>query len=170
MPDASFSDSDRIAALEIDESAAPPTSIDLEQERRVAVFDLLEGNHFRLRDESGAPQSGPYALTLGAAPDGWRIRAKTGDGAEAAPLHLPSAALTPLLQDYLAVCDSYRDAIKHLAPSEIEAIDQERRALHSEASEALRDGLSSRAELDGETARRLFTVFCALKADALGAV
>lgn len=157
-----FAERDRIAAFDVE---APAANHDLEQERRVAIYDLLEDNRFRLVER---PDGGPYRLSLARRGEGWTLTATPEDDGAAVPLDIPAAAMAAHLEDYRALCESYRDAVRRLAPSQIELVDNERRALHSEASEALRQALSARLQVDPATARRLFTVLCAVAADDEG--
>lgn len=187
-PDAAqFAETDRIAALDVEMGDAPPPSHDIDQERRVAVYDLLEENRFRpVAPEAEAAPPGPYRLRLicedrrivfelsGAASDGAATDGATADGvtADAPPpplrFRLPLAPLKTLLADYFALCGSYFDAVKRLAPAQIEAIDQDRRALHDDASTRLREVLAPHVVMDQRTSRRLFTVLCAVQSTRLG--
>ena len=160
MTDAAFEESDRLCAVEIIEDAPPPQELD--QERRVAIFDLIEASRFRL---SGA--QGPYTLTvarLSACPPGFRLSAQA-DGGEAEVVEVRDAALEDAARDYLAVCAAYREAVRRLPPSQIEAADAQRKALHDEASALLKTALAPAIETDDVTARRLFTLCCALDPD-----
>lgn len=155
-----FVKSDRIEAVDIQEDAPPPAEI--EQERRVAIYDLVEENKFHLKDVAG-----PYRLTIA------RLEAPTpgyafdvaAKGAEAPRrVFLDDPELIEAASDYLALCGVYRDAVRRAPPSQIERADAERRAAHDEASELLRAGFGEAAQTDGPTARRLFTLCCALEA------
>lgn len=161
---AHFAETDRLCDLDVatPEDAAPTAEI--EQERRVAIFDLLEANKFRLepRDDRPAPP-GPYRLRL-AQEDRRLVFDVASEAGE--PLVAFQLSLSPfrrLMREYFAVCDSYYDAIKRLSASQIEAIDMGRRGLHNEASELLRERLSGKVATDDDTARRLFTLICALQ-------
>ena len=146
----------RLEAIEIDEQSLAPASRDVEHERQVAIFDLLEENVFQ---PEGA-ERGPYRLRLSLM-DGRLAFDVAGPGYE--KRHILS--LTPLkgtIRDYFMVCESYYDAIRHAAPSQIEAVDMGRRGLHNEGSETLRERLKGKVTLDLDTARRLFTLICAL--------
>jgi len=149
---------DRIAAITLDEKSVVRRAPEIEHERAVAIFDLIEENSFRLRD--GPP--GPYALHLSVKEN--RLVLDVRDAAEK-PLKtvaLPAASLRKIIKDYFQVCESYFAAIRHSAPSQIEAIDVGRRALHNEGSDLLRERLKDKVELDLGTARRLFTLVCVL--------
>lgn len=146
----------RLQAVEIDEESLAPTSRDVEHERQVAIFDLLEENSF---DPEGVGE-GPYTLRI-ALVDGRLAFDITG--IEGERRHLLS--LTPfkaVIRDYFMICESYYEAIRHASPSQIEAIDMGRRGIHNEGSERLRERLAGKVELDFDTARRLFTLICAL--------
>jgi uncharacterized protein (UPF0262 family) len=146
----------RLQAVEIDEESLAPTSRDVEHERQVAIFDLLEENFF---NPEGVGE-GPYTLRI-ALVDGRLALDITG--VESERRHLLS--LTPfkaVIRDYFMICESYYEAIRHATPSQIEAIDMGRRGIHNEGSERLRERLTGKVELDLDTARRLFTLICAL--------
>lgn len=135
--------------------AAPP---EIEQERRVAIFDLLEDNHFEL---TGAP-AGPYRLTLGAERNKLRFALTDAEGVPASDFTVSLAPLRQVVKDYGQICSSYYEAVRTQSPAEIEALDEARRAIHGEGGRLLRERLEGRAELDEGTARRLFTLLCAL--------
>lgn len=146
--------------IELDLGDALP-SPELEQEQRVAIFDLVEENSFALPE--GAPQ-GPYSLTLGRA--GSRLAFHlTAGGADAAQFELSFGPMRQVVKDYHQICDSYYDAVKTAAASEIEALDDARRGIHREGAHALMDRLDGKAVVDEGTARRLFTLVCVLMAD-----
>jgi uncharacterized protein (UPF0262 family) len=145
----------RLITVHIDEESLAANSRDQEQERQIAVFDLLEQNYF-------APEGGdgPYGLTLSLA-DNRLVFDVASEGYERR--HILS--LTPfrsLIKDYFLVCESYYQAIRQSTHAQIEALDMGRRALHNEASQLLRNRLSGKIDTDVDTARRLFTLICAL--------
>jgi uncharacterized protein (UPF0262 family) len=151
-------DPQRIARIEIDEGSLAATSKDAEHERRVAIFDIIEANRFALVGEA----SGPYDLRLAGA-DG-RLIFDVRD-LERAPLRAVILSLTPfrrVIRDYFLVCESYFDAVRNATPAQIEAIDMGRRGLHNEGSTLLTERLAGKIEMDFDTARRLFTLVCAL--------
>ena len=130
----------------------------VEHERSVAIFDLLEDNRFRLVD--GA--DGPYRVIL-ALRESNIVFAVAADGAaEAAEITLSTRPFRRVVKDYFMICDSYFQAIKGATPSRIEAIDMGRRGLHNEAAEVLMSDLKNMFVIDRDTARRLFTLVCAL--------
>jgi uncharacterized protein (UPF0262 family) len=148
----------RIAKIDLDEQLRVRRNADIEHERTVAIFDLLEDNRF----EMVGVEAGPYHLKLSIEEQrlAFDVRAEQGDGIEKIVL-----ALTPfrsVIKDYFTVCESYYDAIKRLSPTQIEALDMGRRAVHNEGSELLRERLEGKIVLDLNTARRLFTLICVL--------
>lgn len=152
----------RLIDVTLDASTLSRWSAEVEHERRVAIYDLLEDNHFRLLKTSRADYRGPYRLHL-ATQDGRLIFCVRDE--EGLDLMIFQFALSPLrkvIRDYFAVCDSYYDAIRTKTPAQIEAIDMGRRGLHNEGSLMLRDRLADKIHVDDLTARRLFTLICAL--------
>ena len=146
----------RLSSIDIDGASLASASQDQEHERQVAVFDILEANHFH---PEGA-ERGPYALKIGLVENRLALDI-TGPGY--ARRHLLS--LSPfrgLIKDYFLICGSYYEAIRNSAPSQIEALDMGRRGLHNEGSDLLRERLAGKVEIDKDTARRLFTLICAL--------
>lgn len=153
----------RITRLEIDDSGLPAPTPELEQERRVAVFDLLEDNSFVLPGRDGQPApEGPFALTLAVRDGRLVFDAATEDGAKLAEFHLSFGPFRQAVKDYFQICESYFEAVKKLPPSQIEAIDMARRGIHNEGARILQERLDGKAQLDIDTARRLFTLVCAL--------
>lgn len=148
----------RIANLVLDEHSVVRRSPDVEHERKVAIFDLLEENSFAPVGSDG----GPYILHLAIEENRlvFDIRLESGD-----PHGKVLLSLTPfrkIIKDYFLICESYYDAIKTAAPAQIEAIDMGRRGLHNEGSQTLKDRLAGKIEMDFDTARRLFTLICVL--------
>lgn len=148
----------RLIAITLDEKSTATTNSNIEHEREVAIFDILEGNSFALegRDE------GPYKLNLALIDD--RLVFNVTNEADAAVItHMLS--LTPLkriMKDYFMICESYYEAIRSAPPSRIQAIDMGRRGLHDEGSRTLLERLGGKIAVDLDTARRLFTLICAL--------
>ena len=148
----------RLIDIELDESIGRSTP-DVEHERAVAIFDLIEDNSFHPIDDSG---EGPYKLKLSLM-DAKLVFAISRENGDAVVTHILS--LTPfrrIVKDYFLICESYYDAIKASTPSHIEAIDMGRRGLHNEGSQTLMDRLSGKIDIDFDTARRLFTLVCVL--------
>lgn len=151
----------RLCDVRLDEASLPVASSEAEQDRRVAIFDLLEGNHFSLVSE---PNGGPFVLTLSL--NDARLVFDIADE-RGASLQVFLLSLTPfrrLIKDYFMICDSYYEAIRTATPQQIEAIDMGRRSLHNEGSELLVQRLEGKIVIDHDTSRRLFTLICALHA------
>lgn len=148
----------RIASIRLDTGSIVRWSREVEHERQVAVFDLLEQNHFRL--QGGFP--GPYDVVMSLRGATLVLRVKAPAGDDAVEVALPMRPFRGLIKDYFLICDSYFDAIKTASPSRIEAIDMGRRGLHNEGAERLQTILADRVEVDEDTARRLFTLICVL--------
>ena len=148
-----------IAKITLDEHTVIRRSADIEHERRVAIFDLLEENSFAPVE----PLDGPFNLHMGMEEHRLVMDVRdTGDR----PLTRIQLALTPFrrtIRDYFTICESYYQAIKSASPSQIEAIDMGRRGLHNEGSELLRERLADKVAVDLDTARRLFTLICVLQ-------
>lgn len=152
----------RIARIALDEATILWRNADVEQERRVAIFDLIEENRFRpLRAvERGA--HGPYDLTLAVRDGRLQMTVATMAGERVDELVLGLARFRRPIREYFAICDSYYQAIRQSTPQQIETIDMARRGIHNEAAELLKDRLAGKIELDFDTARRLFTLICVL--------
>ncbi|PZR00333.1 MAG: hypothetical protein DI533_07080 [Cereibacter sphaeroides] len=154
---------DRICHIEIDERGLGRPTPEIEQERRVAIFDLLEDNSFALPTrEDRAVVPGPYRLGL-AIREG-RLVFAIADEASAAvgEFHLSLGPFRQVVKDYFQICESYFEAVKRLPPSQIEAIDMARRGIHNEGARVLQERLNGKATVDIDTARRLFTLICVL--------
>ena len=155
-------DSWRIAKIALDEDTILWRSADIEQERRVAIYDLIEDNVFKPVRAVEAGHHGPYDLKL-AVQDG-RLVLTIGDagGEPLETLILGLARFRRPIRDYFAICDSYYQAIRKATPAEIETIDMARRAIHNDAADLLLERLEGKVETDHPTARRLFTLICVL--------
>ncbi|MEL6258930.1 MAG: UPF0262 family protein [Pseudomonadota bacterium] len=152
MPDA------RLIAVDIDDESLAASGPDAEHERRVAVFDLLEANSFQVVGHGG----GPYRLTLSS--QDRKLVLDIRDDANA-PIHTLILSMSPfrgVIRDYFMICESYYEAIRNSTPMQIESIDMARRGVHNEGSELLAERLNGKVEVDFDTARRLFTLICAL--------
>jgi len=146
----------RIIDIQLDERSILRRSAEIEQERRIAIFDLLEGNHFDV-----AGHDGPFRVTL-AVEEG---RLAIGLANEAGPLEPIRFALGRFrrpIRDYFQICESYFRAVRNDGAKGIEAIDMARRALHNEGADLLKDCLAGKVDVDFDTARRLFTLICVL--------
>ena len=160
-PEADEAATNHLVAIELDESAFSNPSADIDHERKVAIFDLLERNEFAVVDESKTAK-GPFHLTLSIADN--RLVFDVADHAErqCAVFGLSMSPFRRIVKDYFLICDSYFQAIKTATPSQIEAIDMGRRGLHNDGSEILQARLAGKIEVDFDTARRLFTLICVL--------
>ncbi len=145
----------RLNAVTIDEAMAA-ASKDIEHERQIAIFDLLQENYF----EPVAAPGGPYALHL-AINDGRLELQITGPGLDRRHL-LSMTPFKSTIKDYFLICDSYNQALRDATAAQIEAIDMGRRGIHNEGAGRLRERLEGKVAVDLDTARRLFTLICAL--------
>ncbi len=153
----------QLIEIQIDDSGLPPPTPEIEQERRVAIFDLLEDNTFALPERDGkALPTGPYKLNLAIRERRLVFDLLTPKDAKAAEFHLSLGPFRQVVKDYFQICESYFDAVKKLPPSQIEAIDMARRGIHNEGARVLQERLEGKAEIDLDTARRLFTLICVL--------
>ncbi len=146
----------RLQSVEIDEGSLSPVSRDQEQERQVAVFDLLEENHFEPAGASG----GPYDLKLSLIDARLALDITGPDYAHRFMLSM--TALRGVIKDYFIICESYYQAIRNATPQQIEVLDMGRRGLHNEGSALLESRLKDKIAVDFPTSRRLFTLICAL--------
>jgi uncharacterized protein (UPF0262 family) len=149
----------RIIAVELDERTVIWRNADVEQERRVAIFDLLEGNVFNPVELGGA---GPWRLVLRVEDGRLAMDLSEEGGAASGTVLLGLAPFRRVVREYFAICDSYYKAIRNASPSAIETIDMARRGIHNSAAELLMERLDGRVEMDFDTARRLFTLICVL--------
>jgi uncharacterized protein (UPF0262 family) len=153
----------RISRIEIDDRNLPPPTPEIEQERRVAMFDLIEDNSFALpqREDRAVPE-GPYAVELAIRDKRLVFDIQSEAGDKAAEFHLSLSPFRQVVKDYWQICESYFDAVKNMPPSQIETIDMARRGIHNEGARILSERLENKAEVDNDTARRLFTLICVL--------
>ncbi|MFP6748097.1 MAG: UPF0262 family protein [Alphaproteobacteria bacterium] len=154
-----MSDPRRIVKLTLDEKTFIRRSPDIEHERRVAIYDLLEANSF----QPAGPFEGPYHVRLGMEENRLALDIRDVNEAPLTRVLIPLTPFRRIIKDYFTVCESYFQAIKSASPSKIEAIDMGRRGLHNEGSDLLRDRLQGKIAVDDETARRLFTLVCILQ-------
>ena len=148
----------RLIDVELDESIGRSTP-DVEHERAVAIFDLIEENQFRPVSDAG---TGPYRLKLSLAESRLVFAIAREDGTTVVTHILSLTPFRRIVKDYYMICESYYEAIRSATPSQIEAIDMGRRGLHNDGSQTLMDRLSGKIEVDFDTARRLFTLVCVL--------
>ncbi|KCZ52611.1 hypothetical protein HY29_04850 [Hyphomonas beringensis] len=151
---------DRLIGVEIDDETLGASGPDAEHERRVAIFDLLESNSFKLLDKD----QGPYLLVLSKIERRLVFAVRDEKGNEVHTFILSLGPFRGVIRDYFMICDSYYDAIRTQTPHQIEAIDMARRGIHNEGSELLAERLEGKVHVDFQTARRLFTLICALHA------
>ena len=148
----------RLIEVTLDDASIAKATPDVEHERAVAIFDLIEENSFKPVGDEG----GPYKLVLSVV-DSKLVFDISRENDEKVVMHVLS--LTPfrkVIKDYFLICESYYDAIRTSTPSQIEAIDMGRRGLHNEGSQTLNDRLEGKIEIDFDTARRIFTLICVL--------
>jgi uncharacterized protein (UPF0262 family) len=153
---------DRLIGITLDDASIARAPQQIEHEREVAIYDIMDGNSFALTDRKDELSEGPYHLKIGLVEDKLAL-AISCEAGEIIVTHMLS--LTPfrrIMKDYFLVLDSYYQAIRTATPSRIEAIDMGRRGLHDEGSTLLMDRLAGKIDVDFDTARRLFTLVAAL--------
>ena len=149
---------ERLVKIELDDATGPRRSAEAEQERAIAIYDILEENQF------GVPEHmGPFHLYLKLEGRHVHFDIRNEDDIEIAQFFMAMGPLRRVIRDYFHVCDTYYDAIRNKSPSQIQAIDMGRRALHNEGSELLQVRLDGNVTTDFKTARRLFTLICVLQ-------
>jgi uncharacterized protein (UPF0262 family) len=148
----------RLAAVTLDEASLGRTNDDVEHERRVAIYDLLEENRFMPVGHDG----GPYALQLGISGNRLVFDIRLTDNTPVIAHMLSLAPFRRVVKDYFVVCDSYYAAIRTATPDRIEALDMARRGLHDEGSRLVMERLKRKVDIDFDTARRLFTLISVL--------
>ena len=158
-----FKENRRICDLRLDEQSIIRRNPDIEHERRVAIFDLLEDNRFEPKGDHAAEYPGPYRLTLRLEDNRLAIDIATVDDVNLETVVLPLTPFKRIIKEYFLICDSYFKAIKSASPRQIEAIDMGRRGLHNDGSELLQERLRDKVTVDFDTARRLFTLLCVLQ-------
>lgn len=152
----------RIAHVSLDEETILWRNADVEQERRVAIYDLIEENTFKPVRSAERGAKGPYRLHLGVRDGRLAMEIGDEDGNELETLLIGLARFRRPIREYFAICDSYYQAIRKATPAEIETIDMARRGIHNNAAELLMERLDGKVETDFATARRLFTLICVL--------
>lgn len=149
----------RLIHIEIDDSGLAMPTPEIEQERKVAIFDLLEENTFVIPRDASA---GPYKLSLAIRERRLVFDVSTEDDEKAVEFQLSLSPFKQVVKDYFQICESYFEAVKRLPPSQIEAIDMARRGIHNEGARVLQERLEGKVDIDNDTSRRLFTLICVL--------
>ena len=149
----------RIAQITLDENTVIRRSPDIEHERRIAIYDLLEANSFQPVGEFEVP----YNVLMGMEENRLVLNIRNSDDDPLTRVLVPLMPFRRIIKDYFTICESYFQAIKSAQPSKIEAIDMGRRGLHNDGSDLLRERLEGKIVVDNETARRLFTLICILQ-------
>jgi uncharacterized protein (UPF0262 family) len=148
----------RLVAVTLDEETIGRSNPDVEHERQVAIYDLLEQNFFAPAGHS----DGPYELRLSITGNRLVFDIRTQDGKPVVAHLLSLSPLRRIVKDYYTICDSYYQAIRTATPEKIEALDMGRRSIHNDGSRILLERLKDKVKLDTDTARRLFTLICVL--------
>jgi uncharacterized protein (UPF0262 family) len=148
----------RIVSIDLDERTVVRRTREIEQEREIAIYDLLEGNTFRPVGSHG----GPYKLVLSVEDNRLIFDIQREAGDEQGKVMLSLTPFRKIIKDYFLICESYFKAIRNAPPSQIETLDMSRRGVHNEGSDILRERLKDKIEIDHDTARRLFTLLCVL--------
>lgn len=149
---------DRLIDIVLDTKSLGRTNSSIEHEREVAIFDILDGNSFRI---DGA-DLGPYKLNLSLADDRLVFAIAPSEGGDVVEHAIALTPLKRIVKDYFMICESYYEAVRTAPPARIQAIDVSRRALHDEGSVLLKEKLLPKVIVDDDTARRLFTLVCSL--------
>ncbi len=155
-------DTRRISDIALDEATILWRNADVEQERRVAIYDLIEENSFEPVRSAERGLTGPWKLHLSVSEGRLQMAIRDGNDEPAETLLLGLAAFRRPVREYFAICDSYYQAIRKASAQEIETIDMARRAIHDRAARQLLERLEGKVETDFATARRLFTLICVL--------
>jgi uncharacterized protein (UPF0262 family) len=148
----------RLVAVELDEHTLVRRTREIEQEREIAIYDLLETNSFKPRDSEG----GPYRLLLGLEENRLVFDVQLVSGEPHGRVMLSLTPFRRVIKDYFLICESYFKAIRNAPPHQIEALDMGRRGMHDEGSALLKERLEGKIDVDVDTARRLFTLLCVL--------
>jgi uncharacterized protein (UPF0262 family) len=152
----------RIIAIDLDEKTIIWRNADVEQERRVAIFDLLEDNYFKPLKPYPQGYAGPFAVKLRVEEGRLAIDINAESGELLETLILGLGSFRRPIKDYFAICDSYFSAIRTATAQQIETVDMARRAIHNDAAQLLKERLENKIDVDFDTARRLFTLICVL--------
>ena len=146
-----------ISHIELDDKHIPPPTSEIEKERRVALYDLLDENKFEVPSVSG-----PYHLILSIKEKRLVFEVSKEDRSPVIEFHLSLSPFRQVVKDYWAICESYYEAVKNLPPGQIETIDMARRGIHDEGARILLERLDGKAIINNDTSRRLFTLICVL--------
>ena len=152
-----------ISDIQLDDQNLPSPTPEIDQERKLAIFDLLESNSFSLPikgDEELA--QGPYRLKISIKDRRLVFNVTTESKFKVAEFHLSLEPFRQVVKDYFQICESYFEAVKTLPTIQIETIDMARRGIHNEGARVLQERLEGKALIDDQTARRLFTLICVL--------
>ena len=158
-----MSDNYRISRIELDEKSIIRRNADIDHERRVAIFDLLEENYYQPLEELPGNYAGPFRLLLRIEDNRLAMVIHSENGQNLTTIILPLLVLRRTIKAYFSICGSYFAAIKSASPRQIETIDMARRGLHNEGSEILLERLAGKVKMDFPTARRLFTLISVLQ-------
>lgn len=148
----------RLSSILLDERTIVRRTREIEQERDIAIYDLLESNSFAPQGSNG----GPYKLVLGVEENRLIFDIQLEDSTQHGKIMLSLTPFRRVIKDYFLICESYYKAIRNAPPSQIEALDMGRRGLHDEGSTLLRERLKGKITIDHDTARRIFTLICVL--------
>lgn len=160
--------SQRLIAVDLDERTILWRNADVEQERRVAIFDLLEANSFAPTSVFPGDYRGPFKLLMRVEEGRLGFDLRDKDNTELESFAVPLSPFRRIIRDYFAICDSYYKAIRDASPSHIETVDMARRGVHNDGAELLLERLAERVAVDFDTARRLFTLICVLHIRGVG--
>lgn len=152
----------RIIDISLDDKTILWRNADVEQERRIAIFDILEENHFAPQRVYADGYAGPYKVFLSVEEGRLAIEIRRADDSPLEAIILGLGRFRRAIKDYFAIVDSYYQAIRQATPQQIETVDMARRAIHNEAADLLKERLEGKIEVDFDTARRLFTLICVL--------
>ena len=153
-----------LSDIKLDDRNLPPPTSEIEQERKVAIFDLLEKNTFELPGKvTNGRITGPFNLNLAIRDKRLVFDLSAAAGDKVAEIQLSLSPFKQVVKDYWSICESYYDAVKNLPPGQIETIDMARRGIHNEGARILLERLEGKAEIDYDTSRRLFTLICVLQ-------
>jgi uncharacterized protein (UPF0262 family) len=152
----------RLIHIELDQQTIMWRNADIEQERRIAIFDLLEDNYFKPLRPNIEDYAGPYRLTLRVEEGRLAFDVYREDESHLESVILGLGRFRRPVKDYFAICDSYFQAIRQSTPAQIETVDMARRGVHNDAAELLKTVLEGKIDVDFDTARRLFTLICVL--------